>query len=88
MPRTSTYLCIWEITYGHLKLDMSLTDARIMSLVGKSFGLGFTDLANAPAAEFMPPLDLDSRHFMILSCQRKLNFEKLPFTKSTLNRLK
>ncbi|KAJ3575090.1 hypothetical protein NP233_g1335 [Leucocoprinus birnbaumii] len=59
MPRTSTYLCIWEFTTGHMKLDMTLADAQLLSHIGRSFGLGFVDLTNAPAAEFMPPIDPD-----------------------------
>ncbi|KXN92475.1 Protein CSF1 [Leucoagaricus sp. SymC.cos] len=65
MPKTSTYLCIWEITSGHLKLDMSLADARILAHVGRSFGLGFTDLANAPAAEYMPLIDPDITFYKV-----------------------
>lgn len=61
MPRTSTYLCIWEMSFGHLKLDMSLSDAQILAHAGRSFVLGFTDLANAPAAEYMPAIDPDSK---------------------------
>lgn len=62
MPRTSTYLCIWEINLGHCKLDMSLGDVQILAQAGRSFGLGFTDLANAPATEYMPPVDPDSMY--------------------------
>lgn len=65
MPRTSTYLCIWEITSGHVKFDMSLTDAQILAHVGRSFGLGFTDLANAPAAEYMSPVDPDITFYKV-----------------------
>ena len=35
---------------------------QILLHVGKSFGLGFADLVNAPAAEYMPPIDPDSTH--------------------------
>lgn len=67
LPRTSTYLCIWEIKVGRAKLDMSLADAQLLALVGQSFGLGFADLANAPAAEHMPLVDPDSKNLQTLS---------------------
>lgn len=60
LPRTSTYFCTWDISFGHVKLDMSFVDAQILNHVGKSFRFGFTDLANAPAAEYMIPADPDS----------------------------
>lgn len=44
-----------------MKLDMSLADAQILGHVQKSFGFGFADLANAPAAEYMTPADPDSK---------------------------
>ncbi|KAF9450414.1 hypothetical protein P691DRAFT_468038 [Macrolepiota fuliginosa MF-IS2] len=65
MPRTSTYLCIWEMRFGHVKFDMSLLDAQILAHTARSFGLGFTDLTNAPAAEYMPVIDPDITFYKV-----------------------
>jgi hypothetical protein len=56
-------MCIWEINLRHCKLDMSINDARTLTEAGSSFGLGFKDVVNAPAAEYMPPVEPDSRLF-------------------------
>lgn len=54
-------MCIWEINLRHCKLDMTINDAQILAEAGRSFGLGFKDVVNAPAAEYMPPVEPDSR---------------------------
>jgi hypothetical protein len=84
MPRTSTYVCIWEITYGHMKFDMSVADAQILVHVGRSFGLGFTDLVNAPAVEYLPLIDPDSK-LSHLSRFFLTQFPQSPFIKLTSN---
>lgn len=61
-PRTSTYICVWEIRLGHVKGVLSASEGQILAAVGKTFMLNFVDTANAPAAEFALPADPDSTH--------------------------
>ncbi|KAJ8503140.1 hypothetical protein ONZ45_g11120 [Pleurotus djamor] len=58
-PRTSTYLCIWEIQIGDIKGVLSAWDCQVLGITGRNFGLNYVDATNAPAAEYMPPLDPD-----------------------------
>jgi hypothetical protein len=58
-PRTSTYLCIWEICLGHFKAILSPSEARILGAVGTAFKFNFVDAANIPAAQFLAPDDPD-----------------------------
>ena len=61
LPRTATYLCIWEINVGAVSGTLSASDAKMLGAVGDSFRLHFVDHVNAPADDFMPPLDPDSK---------------------------
>ena len=38
---------------------MSASDAKALLAAGNSFRLNFVDLVNSPAAEYLPPVDLD-----------------------------
>ncbi|KAH9839543.1 uncharacterized protein C8Q71DRAFT_517238 [Rhodofomes roseus] len=58
-PKTATYVCIWEIHAGSLKASLSAYQARLLSAVGSSFGLNFSDPFNAPAKDFALPVDPD-----------------------------
>ncbi|KDQ57525.1 hypothetical protein JAAARDRAFT_69639 [Jaapia argillacea MUCL 33604] len=58
-PRTSTYLCIWEIQLGSVRGALSLTDTRVLSSAGSAFGVNFGDPFNTPATEYAVPLDPD-----------------------------
>ncbi|KAH7927135.1 hypothetical protein BV22DRAFT_1193843 [Leucogyrophana mollusca] len=58
-PRTRTYVCIWEISVGAIKALASAFDGRIIMAAVDTFRLNFTDLPNAPAAEFSVPVDPD-----------------------------
>ncbi|KAF4598557.1 hypothetical protein EYR38_006961 [Pleurotus pulmonarius] len=58
-PRTTTYLCIWEVRVGQVKGILSAWEGETLAVAGRSFGLNYVDAANAPAAEYMPPLDPD-----------------------------
>ncbi|KAG6841879.1 hypothetical protein C0991_005609 [Blastosporella zonata] len=58
-PRTATYVCIWEITLGATKVLLSASEGRLLAAAGDAFRLNFADALNAPAAEFLPPLDPD-----------------------------
>jgi hypothetical protein len=60
LPRTATYLCIWEINVGAVSGTLSASEAKMLGAVGNSFRLHFVDHVNAPADDFMPPLDPDS----------------------------
>lgn len=60
-PRTTTYLCIWEVRVGQVKGILSAWEGETLAVAGRSFGLNYVDAANAPAAEYMPPLDPDSK---------------------------
>lgn len=58
-PRTSTYICVWEICLGHIKGVLSASEGRILAAAGNTFILNFGDMVNAPAAEFSLPSDPD-----------------------------
>ncbi|KAL6305048.1 hypothetical protein BKA93DRAFT_731948 [Sparassis latifolia] len=64
-PRTSTYVCVWEIHVGHIRGLLSAYEGRLLSAAGTSFGLNFTDVLNAPAKEFALPLDPDATFLKI-----------------------
>ncbi|KAI0368271.1 hypothetical protein BV20DRAFT_969313 [Pilatotrama ljubarskyi] len=58
-PATSTYVCIWEIHLGDVKATINAYEARLLSCVGSSFGINFSDPLNAPAKEYAIPSDPD-----------------------------
>ena len=63
LPRTATYLCIWEIRTGAVTGSLSAAQAKALAAVGNAFRHHFVDHPNAPAGEFMPTLDPDSTFF-------------------------
>ncbi|KAL4073990.1 hypothetical protein J3A83DRAFT_4507268, partial [Scleroderma citrinum] len=58
-PRTRTYVCVWEISFGSVKTLFSVLEARIAIAVLDAFRINYTDLANAPAGEFSVRTDPD-----------------------------
>ncbi|KZT11041.1 uncharacterized protein LAESUDRAFT_741340 [Laetiporus sulphureus 93-53] len=58
-PHTSTYVCMWEVHMGNIKGVLSTYQTALLSAVGSSFGLNFSDPLNAPAKEFEVPVDPD-----------------------------
>ncbi|TBU47302.1 hypothetical protein BD309DRAFT_511415 [Dichomitus squalens] len=58
-PAASTYVCIWEIHIGDVKAVLNSYEARLLSTVGSSFGLNFSDPLNSPAKEYAIPADPD-----------------------------
>ncbi|KAJ3826303.1 hypothetical protein F5880DRAFT_1610366 [Lentinula raphanica] len=52
VPRTLTYVCIWEIHLGGAKAALSAYEAAILQAAVRSFGLNFTDPLNAPADRY------------------------------------
>ncbi|TFK44762.1 hypothetical protein BDQ12DRAFT_730786 [Crucibulum laeve] len=64
-PRTATYVCVWEISVGHVKTILNALDGQLLTMAGDSFRLGFVDPANAPANEYQPSIDLDVTFYKI-----------------------
>jgi len=62
-PKTSTYLCIWEIHVGRVKSCLSTPQANAVLAALKSFDFGFDDVLDAPAEEVSLPLDPDGESF-------------------------
>ena len=60
-PHTTTYVCIWEIHLGDIKAALNAYETRILSTVGSSFGLNFSDPINAPAKDYAIPSDPDGK---------------------------
>ncbi|KAF8577934.1 hypothetical protein K439DRAFT_1363574, partial [Ramaria rubella] len=58
-PRTSTYLCFWEIQVGAITGGASMKELRGLMAALSSFRFNFTDAVNAPASEFAIPPDPD-----------------------------
>ncbi|KAJ7703124.1 hypothetical protein B0H17DRAFT_922585 [Mycena rosella] len=63
LPRTVTYVCIWEISIGPVKAALSARDATILSSAGNAFSLNFLDASNAPASEHLLPEYADLTFF-------------------------
>ena len=61
-PRTSTYVCIWELDLGRVKGKVPIMDGRVILSSAAAFSLNFTDPLDAPAPDFALPLDPDSKH--------------------------
>lgn len=59
LPRTTTYLCIWEFHIGRFVGRMTALEARAFMASGRQFGFTFSDPLNAPAAEYDVPSDPD-----------------------------
>ncbi|EAU91786.1 hypothetical protein CC1G_04554 [Coprinopsis cinerea okayama7 len=64
-PNTSTYLCIWEISLGSVKGQLTAFEAKAIAAAGNAFKVHFVDAVNAPADKFMPPLDPDITFYKI-----------------------
>ncbi|KAF9465079.1 hypothetical protein BDZ94DRAFT_1351083 [Collybia nuda] len=58
-PRTATYVCIWEISIGRAKALLCASEARLFAAAGNAFRLNYVDFPNAPASEFLLPIDPD-----------------------------
>ncbi|KZT28945.1 hypothetical protein NEOLEDRAFT_1057065 [Neolentinus lepideus HHB14362 ss-1] len=58
-PRTSTYVCIWEIHVGRIKGLVTALETKIIGNAADAFTLNFSDPLNTPAAEYALPLDPD-----------------------------
>lgn len=63
-PKTSTYLCIWEIHVGRVKSCLSTPQANVVIAALRSFDSGFDDVLDAPAKEVSLPLDPDGEFFV------------------------
>lgn len=59
-PRTSTYLCIWEIHLADVKTSLNAQEGQTLLSAVDTFRRTFADPFNAPAHEFVPPVDRDS----------------------------
>lgn len=64
-PKTSTYVCVWEIQLGSVKASLSASDAILLAAAGNFFRLNFVDIVNAPASEFVHPLDPDITFYKV-----------------------
>ncbi|KAI6157760.1 hypothetical protein BKA82DRAFT_130576 [Pisolithus tinctorius] len=58
-PRTRTYVCVWEISFGSVRALLSVLESRIALAVLDVFRINFVDSPNAPAGEFGLPTDPD-----------------------------
>lgn len=53
-PRTTTYVCIWEINLGAIKADVTPDQAQALATAVITFGNNFSDDFNSPAAQYQP----------------------------------
>ncbi|KAF9070624.1 hypothetical protein BDP27DRAFT_1401949 [Rhodocollybia butyracea] len=53
VPRTITYVCLWELHFGSIKACLSAPQAAVLQAAGQSFGINFTDPLNAPADDYL-----------------------------------
>ena len=68
-PRTATYVCIWEIRLGGVKLLLSPFHGRVFIAAGNAFRLNFADLPNAPATDYLPFVDPDGALVFFCFCK-------------------
>ncbi|KAF9268932.1 hypothetical protein L218DRAFT_892586 [Marasmius fiardii PR-910] len=54
-PSNLTYVCIWEIHVGRVKSCITASEGSIIAGAGKTFGINYSDVLNAPASDYMPP---------------------------------
>ncbi|KAJ3735770.1 hypothetical protein DFJ43DRAFT_832425 [Lentinula guzmanii] len=52
VPRTITYVCLWEIHLGGIKASLSAYQATVLEAAVRSLGINFTDALNAPADRY------------------------------------
>ncbi|RDB25364.1 Protein CSF1 [Hypsizygus marmoreus] len=67
-PRTATYVCIWEIHLGSIKALLSASEGRQLLAAGNAFRLNYADFPNAPATEYLPPVDPDVTFVKLSLC--------------------
>ncbi|TDL24302.1 hypothetical protein BD410DRAFT_116796 [Rickenella mellea] len=59
-PRTSTYLCMWEIHIGDVRSSVTVHDGRILLQAARSFLLCYNDPFNTPASDYAIVTDPDA----------------------------
>ncbi|KAL5507471.1 CSF1 [Sanghuangporus vaninii] len=64
-PHTTTYVCIWNISFGDVKGSLKTTEIQTLIAAGKSFVHGFIDPFNAPSSDYMIPADRDATFWNI-----------------------
>ncbi|KAE9411411.1 hypothetical protein BT96DRAFT_961320 [Gymnopus androsaceus JB14] len=52
VPRTITYVCLWEIHLGSIKASLSASQAAVLRAAAQAFQINFTDPLNAPANDY------------------------------------
>ncbi|KAH7874742.1 uncharacterized protein C8R40DRAFT_1171340 [Lentinula edodes] len=52
VPRTITYVCLWEIHVGGIKASLSAYQATVFQAAVRALGINFTDPLNAPADQY------------------------------------
>ncbi|GAA5906531.1 hypothetical protein JCM8208_000472 [Rhodotorula glutinis] len=58
-PRTATYLCIWSFDIGSIVGSVPPCFVQSLMRAGGAVGLTFTDSDNAPAPDYVVPVDPD-----------------------------
>ncbi|TFY67887.1 hypothetical protein EVG20_g3774 [Dentipellis fragilis] len=59
-PRTSTYICVWEINVGAIKAILSGLEGRAFMAASDAFIVNYRDILNSPAEEFTLSPDPDA----------------------------
>lgn len=60
VPRTITYVCLWEIHVGGIKASLSAYQATVFQAAVRALGINFTDALNAPADQYQTGIYPDS----------------------------
>ena len=60
-PRTSTYVCVWNLDVGKVTGLLTELDARTVLRALKTFGYNYSDPYNSPAKEFAIVDDRDGK---------------------------
>lgn len=72
-PKGTTYICLWELSFGHVSAFLTPTFTDTLAAVGSAVGYNYTDRDNAPSAVYLaktPPdatfVKLSVRHVTAL----------------------
>lgn len=68
-PKGTTYVCLWELSIGHISAFLSPEFKDTLAAVGSAVGYNYTDRDNAPSAVYIAKTPPDAT-FVKLSIQR------------------
>ncbi|KZT51915.1 hypothetical protein CALCODRAFT_521058 [Calocera cornea HHB12733] len=74
-PRTSTYLCLWEMSIGALRGCVPLSFASCMMASMQAISYTFSDVANSPDPSLDPSTDTDVTFLKLVMAPAEIIFQ-------------